>query len=38
MSDIRQICAKCKQEFAPLSSARGEDAEVCSKCIDDRQK
>lgn len=32
MSDIREICFGCKQEFSPLSSARGIEADYCVKC------
>lgn len=33
MTDIREVCAKCQREFAPLSSARGEEATTCSNCL-----
>jgi len=33
MTDIREICIECKAEFAPLSSARGKEADTCSKCL-----
>jgi len=32
MSDLRAICNQCKKEFAPLSSARGEEADTCLTC------
>ena len=32
MTDIREICSCCGEEFAPLSSARGEKADFCLRC------
>ena len=33
MNDIKEICTKCGDKFLPLSSAKGEDAECCLRCI-----
>jgi len=33
MSGLRAICTQCKKEFAPLSSARGEEADTCLTCL-----
>jgi len=33
MTDTREICNKCQQEFSPLSSARGQAVSTCSNCL-----
>lgn len=37
MAYVREICERCKREFSPLTSARGEAAQVCSKCREDKK-
>jgi len=32
MTECREICELCEQEFSPLSSARGIEADVCINC------